>query len=63
VSVKWVWTAVSGVSAGVWTGLDAGYFKEEGLNRAFIALDERAADAAAAKAESEGSVRLDRPRR
>ena len=32
VSVKWIWTAVSGVSAGVWTGLDAGYFKEEGVD-------------------------------
>jgi ABC-type nitrate/sulfonate/bicarbonate transport system substrate-binding protein len=32
VSVKWIWTAVSGVSAGGWTAVDAGYFKEEGLN-------------------------------
>ncbi|MCA1648337.1 MAG: ABC transporter substrate-binding protein, partial [Chloroflexi bacterium] len=31
VSVKWIWTAVSGVSAGAWTAIDAGYFKEEGL--------------------------------
>jgi NitT/TauT family transport system substrate-binding protein len=32
VSIKWIWTAVSGVSGGVWTAMDAGYFKEEGLN-------------------------------
>jgi NitT/TauT family transport system substrate-binding protein len=32
VSVKWIWTAVSGVSGGTWTAIDAGYFKEEGLN-------------------------------
>src|SRR5579859_805966 len=31
-SVKWIWTAVSGVSAGTWTAIDAGYFTEEGLN-------------------------------
>lgn len=31
VSVKWIWTAVSGVSAGAWTAIDAGYFKDEGL--------------------------------
>ena len=32
VPVKWIWTAVSGVSGGTWTAIDAGYFKEQGLN-------------------------------
>src|SRR4030088_284593 len=32
VPVKWIWTAVSGVSGGTWTAIDAGYFKEEGLS-------------------------------
>jgi NitT/TauT family transport system substrate-binding protein len=31
-SVKWIWTAVSGVSGATWTAIDAGYFTDEGLN-------------------------------
>jgi ABC-type nitrate/sulfonate/bicarbonate transport system substrate-binding protein len=30
-SVKWIWTAVSGVSGGTWAAIDGGYFAAEGL--------------------------------
>lgn len=30
-TVKWIWTAVSGVSGGAWAAIDGGYFAAEGL--------------------------------
>ncbi len=30
--IKWIWTAASGVNAGTWTAMEAGYFKDEGLD-------------------------------
>ncbi len=31
-AIKWIWTAASGVNSGTWTAMEAGYFKEEGLD-------------------------------